>query len=237
VPLSLTDRPQWRVATATVAAAIVLSGLTGCDISVAAPDTAKPKATATDAPDTKPGTPGKSTGDPAAAKAQLKKLAVATAASMKGYSRDRFPHWRSAGPNCDVRDSVLKRDGQKVKLKGCGVTGGSWTSLYDGAVITDPSLVDVDHMVPLANAWRSGAGTWTDDKRGDFANDLDDPQLIAVSASSNRSKGDQDPSTWKPKRTEAWCQYAEAWIAVKSHWKLWVTTAEKAALAQMLETC
>jgi len=169
--------------------------------------------------------------------AQLSKLTVAKAASMAGYSREKFPHWRSTGSNCDVRDSVLKRDGTKVKTSGCNVVAGTWKSLYDGTVLNSPTKVDIDHMVPLANAWRSGAAKWTTDQRGDFANDLDDPQLVAVSASSNRSKGDQDPSTWKPTQTSAWCEYAQDWIAVKTHWKLTVTTAEKSALNDMLEKC
>jgi hypothetical protein len=168
---------------------------------------------------------------------QLAKLTIDKPASMKGYSRTEFPHWRSTGANCDVRDSVLKRDGTKVKLSGCNVVAGTWKSLYDGVVITSPTKIDIDHMVPLADAWRSGAAAWTTEKRGDFANDLKDPQLVAVSASSNRAKGDQDPSTWKPKATSAWCVYAKDWIAVKTAWKLTVTTAEKAALTDMLEKC
>jgi hypothetical protein len=221
--------PQWtlRAAAAASAALLALGGVSACDVTYADPDAG----TATDTGS------GSDTGDAGDATARLKTLAVARAASMKGYSRDRFPHWRTAGANCDVRDTVLKRDGTKVKVKGCNVTAGKWTSAYDGKAFTDPSLVDIDHMVPLANAWRSGAATWDDDKRSDFANDLEEPQLIAVSAASNRSKGDQDPSTWKPKLTKSWCQYAEDWIAVKSHWKLTVTTAEKAALTDMLETC
>jgi hypothetical protein len=172
------------------------------------------------------------------AKSQLDKLVVAKAGSMKDYSRAKFPHWRSTGSNCDTRDSVLKRDGTKVKLSGCNVVAGTWKSVYDGKTLNSPTLVDIDHLVPLANAWRSGAASWTTDKRGDFANDLDDPQLVAVSASSNRSKGDQDPSTWKPTDSSAWCEYATDWIAVKTRWKLTVTTAEKSALATMLlEKC
>jgi hypothetical protein len=104
-------------------------------------------------------------------------------------------------------------------------------------VLDSPTKVDIDHMVPLANAWRSGAAAWTTDRREQFANDLKDPQLVAVSASSNRSKGDQDPSTWKPKEPGAWCEYATKWIAVKAVWKLTVTTAEKSALNDMLEKC
>jgi hypothetical protein len=177
------------------------------------------------------------TGSVKTASAELSQLKVGKPASMKGYSREKFPHWRSTGKNCDVRDSVLKRDGSKVKLSGCNVVAGTWKSVYDDKTLTSPTQVDIDHVVPLANAWRSGAGAWTTAQREDFANDLDDPQLVAVSAGSNRSKGDQDPSTWKPPATDNWCHYAESWIAVKTHWKLTVTTAEKSALSDMLEKC
>lgn len=168
---------------------------------------------------------------------QLNELVVATAASMKGYSRDRFPHWRDAGSNCDVRDKVLQRDGTDIVLNGCNVTGGRWHSLYDNKTYDSPKDVDIDHMVPLANAWRSGAAQWDDKKRGDFANDLDHPQLLAVSLSTNRAKGDQDPSQWKPPNHDYWCTYAQNWITVKRVWQLSVTTAEKGALTDMLGTC
>lgn len=168
---------------------------------------------------------------------KLGQLTVAEAGSMRGYSRKKFPHWRRTGKNCDVRDSVLQRDGEDIKLSGCNVVGGRWESVYDGRSFTDPSDVDVDHMVPLANAWRSGADEWDDTRRGEFANDTDRPQLFAVSASSNRAKGDQDPSQWKPANRSYWCQYAEDWVTVKHHWRLTITSAEKAALTDMLEGC
>ncbi|MBL6278763.1 HNH endonuclease [Micromonospora fiedleri] len=167
----------------------------------------------------------------------LSELTVAEANPMRGYSRKRFPHWRKTGQNCDVRDTVLERDGKGIQRSGCNVVGGQWESVYDGRSFTDPLQVDIDHMVPLANAWRSGADEWDDTKRGDFANDLDRPQLFAVSASSNRAKGDQDPSQWKPPSQSYWCQYAHDWVAVKHHWQLTVTSAEKAALTDMLEGC
>lgn len=214
--------PTWTLRAA--AALLALTVLTGCEVNVAS--------------DPSPGGgTGAGTGDPRDAAARLDKLTVAKAGSMRGYSREKFPHWLSTGSNCDIRDTVLKRDGSGVKLSGCNVVGGTWTSSYDGDKLTDPSKVDIDHMVPLANAWRSGAAAWTTQQREDFANDLEDPQLLAVSASSNRSKGDQDPSTWKPEQTGAWCTYAQDWIAVKSRWKLTVTTAEKSALTDMLEKC
>jgi len=167
----------------------------------------------------------------------LDQLTVASAGGMRGYSRARFPHWSRTGDNCDVRDTVLDRDGTGVHLDGCDVVGGEWHSGYDARTLTDPSDVDIDHMVPLANAWRSGADAWDPERRREFANDLDRPQLFAVSASSNRAKGDQDPSQWQPPNRDYWCTYAEDWIVVKHHWELSVTTAEKTTLSDMLETC
>lgn len=214
------------------AAVIALVSLTGCQgVSIPAP----PHITLSPAPAKTGGK--KSTASAKSATAALAKLSVASSGSMKGYSRAKFPTWRKTGSNCDTRDSVLKRDGTHVKLSGCNVVGGTWTSPYDGLVLTSPRKVDIDHLVPLADAWRSGAANWTTAKREDFANDLDHPQLLAVSLTSNRAKGDQDPSTWRPKQTSAWCEYAKDWITVKSAWKLTVTSAEKSALTDMLEKC
>jgi hypothetical protein len=206
----------WRAPVAALAAALALGGAVGC---VPASDAAPPDP------------------DPALSRRQLAELTVASAGSMRGYSRDKFPHWDSTGENCNVRDSVLRRDGEDVRLRGCNVVDGRWLSEYDERTVTDPSTVDIDHMVPLANAWRSGAATWTAERRGRFANDLTRPQLIAVSRSSNRAKGDQDPSQWKPLNRTYWCRYAQDWITVKHYWRLSVTRAEKTALTRMLETC
>jgi hypothetical protein len=184
--------------------------------------------------------PGSSTAaDPTQAKQQLAELTLGNPLSMAGYSRTRFPHWIEQGDGCDTRDVVLKRQGQGVVAAAgsCKISRGSWVSPYDGVSYTDPQKMDIDHLVPLANAWRSGAKNWTDDQRQDFANDLTRPQLIAVSLSQNRAKGDQDPSTWKPASHDYWCQYAEDWVAVKHYWKLTVTVAEKTALTDMLGTC
>lgn len=176
--------------------------------------------------------------DKSAAVAQLNGLKVDKWHSMAGYSRDRFSHWRAQANDCDTRDLVLQRDGTDVRTgANCKIGKGTWDSVYDNRTFTDPGDIDIDHMVPLAAAWRTGADKWTDARRADFANDLDRPQLIAVSASSNRSKGDQDPSQWKPPNRGFWCEYAHDWIQVKAHWKLFVTTAEKSALLEMLGTC
>ncbi|WP_433358909.1 HNH endonuclease family protein [Streptosporangium sp. CA-115845] len=177
----------------------------------------------------------------AAARTALSALTVATPRSMAGYSRAKFPHWMSqssAGAGCDTREVVLARDGQAVKRDAeCRATSGTWKSLYDSRRYTRAASVDIDHMVPLANAWRSGADAWSTQRRRAFANDLTRPQLIAVSAASNRSKGDQSPDQWQPPARGYWCLYARAWIQVKKHYALTVTAAEKTTLRQMLGTC
>jgi hypothetical protein len=223
VLISRTKNRSWRTTAAALSAALALGGTAACG--------------PIDEYGAEPGRPTGAAGGGGSAEAMLDQLTVASAGSMAGYSRKHFPHWRSAGQNCDVRDTVLERDGTDIERSGCNVVSGRWSSVYDDRTFTDPSDVDIDHMVPLANAWRSGADEWSDNKRGDFANDLDRPQLLAVSASSNRAKGDQDPFQWKPPNRDYWCRYAENWITVKHHWELTVTSDEKAALGNMLGTC
>lgn len=178
-----------------------------------------------------PGTPSKST-----AQAELNSLTVQPEGSMTGYSRDKFPHWTSQGGGCNTRQVVLKRDADYYSGD-CPVTSGKWYSYFDGVTVYSPSEIDIDHIVPLAEAWRSGASSWTTEKRQNFANDLNGPQLIAVTASVNRSKGDQDPSTWQPPRSGARCAYAKWWIHTKYRWGLHLQSSEKSALQSMLNTC
>jgi Protein of unknown function (DUF1524) len=177
---------------------------------------------------------------PSAAKIRtaIGQLRVAAPLSMTGYSRARFPHWISQGAGCDTRDRVLIRDARNVRVgAGCRILSGTWRSFYDGLTFTSARRLDVDHVVPLANAWRSGARRWSTPRRRDFANDLQDSQLIAVSASSNRSKGDKGPDEWKPPRRAAWCLYSRWWVQVKRHWRLAVTRLERTELRRMVATC
>lgn len=163
-----------------------------------------------------------------------------TLAAPGGYSRDLFPTWLDFdGNGCDARDDTLAAESlAPVTQNGCDVIGGQWLSIYDGAIVTDPSTLDVDHMVPLAEAWRSGAHMWDPQRRARFANDLTDPDhLIAVTAATNRSKGDRPPNEWRPPAEGSWCRYATAWINVKITWDLTATTPERDALGQMLDRC
>lgn len=184
------------------------------------------------------GTTASPPGIPSAATAQdqLDELTVASPGSMTGYSRDLFPHWTESD-GCSTRETVLQRDGDDVTTdEDCYPVSGSWYSEYDEDTLTDPSDVDIDHVVPLAEAWRSGAADWSTDQREEFANDLDHPQLIAVSLSSNRSKGDQDPADWQPVESYH-CTYSRMWIGAKYAWDLTIDSDEKAALQEMLDTC
>ena len=168
---------------------------------------------------------------------------VDAAVSPQGYSRDLFPTWLDLDRNgCDARDDTLIAESlvpaQVSYSDGCDVVSGRWMSIYDGLEVTEPSDLDVDHLVPLADAWRSGAHAWDAVRRAAFANDLAFPDhLIAVTASTNRSKSDSPPNEWRPPQQETWCRYATAWVTVKVNWSLTITTPERDALGQMLDTC
>ena len=161
--------------------------------------------------------------------------------SPAGYDRDLFRHWVDAdGDGCDARDEVLMGESlTSVNVgAGCAIGGGSWRSAYDGTETSDPSDLDIDHVVPLAEAWRSGAADWDDQTREAFANDLaDDRVLRAVSAGSNRSKSDQDPAEWLPSEDAFLCEYVADWVAVKVRWDLATDPGERAAIEDVLAGC
>ncbi|MFE0762308.1 HNH endonuclease family protein [Streptomyces smyrnaeus] len=223
-----------------LALAVLLAAM-GCSPSdMSSPEQDKPSADEPSADGKNPGGEGRLPGLPTAVKArqQLDELEVAAHRSMSGYSRERFPHWSAQGDSCDTREKVLARSGTEVERdEECRAVSGRWTSLYDGKKVGDASELDIDHMVPLANAWRSGADKWPQKKREAFANDLTHPQLLAVTASTNRTKGDQGPEEWQPPVKATWCVYARAWTSVKATYQLTVTRAEKNELDDMLATC
>lgn len=164
-------------------------------------------------------------------------LPVAAEGSLDGYDRDLFPHWISQGDNCDTREVVLERDGEGVETDDqCKAVAGTWYSEYDDVTLDSASDIDIDHIVPLAEAWRSGAQDWSEAKRKSFANNLTAAQLIAVSASSNRSKGDKDPAEWMP-RDAYQCTYARSWVWIKNNYAMNIDSDEKAALTTALNDC
>ncbi|GAB2981789.1 HNH endonuclease family protein [Nocardioides montaniterrae] len=158
--------------------------------------------------------------------------------------------WRDVdGNGCNQRDDVLQRDAVPGSLEvgqqgGCDhdVLAGTWHDPYTGHTLVFTDLKDlhqaiaiqIDHVVPLAEAWYSGARDWSPDRRSRFANWL--PELLAVDGPTNESKGDGDPAAWRPRKGYQ-CTYAERWITVKSTWGLTVDPSEVAALRQMLGYC
>ena len=156
-----------------------------------------------------------------------------------GYVRSLFKHWVDANSNgCNTREEVLIAESltkAQVDAYGCKVIEGDWLSPYDNVTHTNPSELDIDHMIPLKEAWDSGAWNWTAAQRQSFANDLSDPRpLIAVTAGQNRSKSDRDPSNWIPPQKSHTCAYLAEWVAIKSHWKLSMDQSEFGRIKNVL---
>ncbi|MGC4984184.1 HNH endonuclease family protein [Streptomyces sp. DT193] len=178
-----------------------------------------------------------------AALAAVDSLAVKGRAPKTGYSRERFgTAWADTDANrCDTRDDILKRDLKDVKFSdgACKVSRGVLEpDPYGGKDVTfvrGRSLVDIDHLVALSDAWQKGAKYWDASKRIALANDP--LNLRAVGASANRSKGDGDTATWLPPNKAYRCTYVAAQVAVKKKYGLWVTGAEKAAMKKVLGGC
>ncbi|HWC23064.1 MAG TPA: HNH endonuclease family protein [Flexivirga sp.] len=190
--------------------------------------------------------------DAAQARAELDRLVVRPRPrGTEGYLRAAFgSDWVDTdGDGCNQRDDVLLRDAvpgstRVAQQGGCDhdVLAGTWYDPYTGRTLTFTDLKDlhqaeaiqIDHIVPLAEAWVSGARTWSDDRRKTFANDLH--ELLAVDGPTNMSKGDGDPASWRPRKGFQ-CSYARRWIAIKTSYHLAIDPSEKAALGQMLGYC
>ncbi len=156
------------------------------------------------------------------------------------YDRDRdFGDWIDADRDCrNTRHEVLASEGTEVTFSssGCTVTGGVWHSFYDDMTYTSPDQLQIDHMVPLSEAWDSGAQTWTQARRVAFANDLDvGYALNAIESSLNQAKSDSGPEDWMPPANH--CRYIEIWTALKHRWQLNVDPTEQAALVRWADAC
>jgi hypothetical protein len=167
----------------------------------------------------------------------LATLKVAPEEYSSSYNRSLFRHWIDEdGDGCDTRDEVLVRE--SITKISCSLTGGRWTSKYDKVSTTNASSFDIDHFVPLKEAWESGAWGWDSNTRQRFANDLGYQfSLIGVSARSNRSKSDRDPNNWMPSNSSFHCQYIGRWIAVKYRWSLTVDQSERDFLSSRVGSC
>jgi rRNA maturation protein Nop10 len=167
----------------------------------------------------------------------LRDIRVAPETQSAGYDRAEFPLWIEQN-GCSTRQDVLLKESKRGVDAACQVNGGKWFSAYDGLTTSDPSKFDIDHFVPLEQAYVSGASRWNLATRTRFANDLGyGGSLRAVSATSNRSKGDEDPAHWLPPRTAFRCKYIGTWIAVKFRWRLTADSDEKQTLKQWATRC
>ena len=153
------------------------------------------------------------------------------------YDRDDYDHYLGRDENgCNLRDRILLEEAVRVisVTDRCDAQG-EWWSWLDGRVIADESQLQIDHLVALAEAHRSGAWKWDEERRSEFFND--EETLSAVTAGVNQRKSDHDPASWRPPHTDAWCRYARDWIEVKQRYELTADQAEVNALADLLGSC
>lgn len=218
---------KYLVAIVTCAALVwlVIAVSSSTDAPTAPPDT-----TGVTAPVTAPVTASIPMGD---AESLVARLTIADEGPRAGYAATLFRHWIDAdGDGCDTRCEVLAA---QRRSDIAGLPDGGWISIYDGYTTPDPSELEIDHVVALAEAWDSGASSWDADRREAFANDPD--ELLAVTLATNRSKSDRDPAKWQPPNRDAWCRFATTWTRVKLTWGLTADPAEVRALTNMLRGC
>ncbi|MDO4271703.1 MAG: HNH endonuclease family protein [Candidatus Saccharibacteria bacterium] len=174
---------------------------------------------------------------------RLESLSVKPAETGDDYERANFSSGWSSWRSCNVRQKILNRDIRDAQVadNGCTVIKGTLNDPYSGQEIelsnktAVSKKVQIDHVVALSNAWQTGARYLSADERKQLAND--DLELIAVSSSANQDKSDGDASEWLPENQSFQCAYIARQIAVKLKYRLWVTTTEKAAMINVLNTC
>jgi hypothetical protein len=156
------------------------------------------------------------------------------------YNRDDYlPSWADADGNCiNTRHEVLiieSRTPVTMSENGCSVLKGEWLDLATNQIFTDPADVDIDHTVALSEAHRSGASTWTTERKQSFANDLLNSVVLEVmDDSTNASKGDKDPSEWLPPNEKHHCTYVKNWVEIKTLYGLTFDEEEKIAIEKIL---
>lgn len=173
----------------------------------------------------------------------LNKIDVKGRAPKTGYERTQFGDGWDMLQGCDMRNIILSRDLKNVQTdeKGCKVVSGQLDDPYTGKQVaflrgeTTSDDVQIDHVIALSNAWQTGAQGLTAEQRQVFANDP--LELLAVDGQTNQQKSDSDAATWLPPNKIFRCQYVARQIAVKAKYQLWVTSAEKHAMLEVLSTC
>ena len=182
---------------------------------------------------------------PGEAATALAALPVKGRAPKTGYDRDEFgPAWKDVDRNgCDTRNDILARDlvDETVRNGRCVVLTGTLHDPYTGKTIafqrgkTTSDDVQIDHVVALSNAWQTGAQQLDLPTREQLGNDP--LNLQAIDGPTNNARGDADVATWLPPNRAAWCRYVARQVAVKAKYRLWVTAAERDAIARVLGRC
>ena len=234
---------RYRAAVRALTLLVLLTfGAIACDLL----ETPEPAPTATPIPPTERAAPTSEPMEPTAQPGAGLVLQISVAPvpeNLPEYDRGEWRHWTDEDSDCqNARQEVLIAESTVAVTfqtpDECRVASGRWQGPYTGEVATDPGKLDIDHLVPLENAHRSGAWAWDRQRKREFANHIGyDNHLLATSSSANRSKGSKGPERWRPPLESYWCVYAIDWIAVKNDWGLTVTEAEFGALRQMLATC
>ena len=225
---------------------LLLASVTGCDFvdEFSATPTPLPPAP-TVAPTTAPAptdTPAP-TAAPSASGIVLQVSVAPVPRDLPDYDRGEWRHWTDEDGDCQNarQEALIAESTIAVTFQSderCKVAAGRWQGPYTGEIVTSPGDLDIDHMVPLGNAHRSGGWAWDRDRKREFANHLGyENHLIATISSANRSKGAKGPEEWRPPLESYWCSYAVDWTTIKRDWGLTVTEAEYAALSEMLATC
>ena len=227
---------------------LLLLAAAGCDFIEGLSETptapppspaAAPTAVPTPAPPAGPGL----TNTPSASGIVLSVLVAKAHSGLPDYNRREWRHWTDEDGDCQNarQEALIAESTIAVTFQSndrCRVESGRWQGPYTGEIVADPGELDIDHMVPLENAHRSGGWAWDGERKQEYANFLGyENHLIATTASANRSKGSKGPEEWRPPLESYWCSYAVDWATVKSDWGLSVTESEFAALSEMLATC
>ena len=155
-----------------------------------------------------------------------------------GFRNNSFGGWTTDGSGCDTSQQVLIRDSMtpaKVDRKSCNVRSGRWVSAWDQSIWTDPARLVVTQLVPLQEAWQSGAWAWSDQRRNAFVNDLSDQRSLAIVTDSlDQSRADRDPAGWLPPTGGQVCRYIANWLSIKARWGLTMDSAESSRISAVL---
>lgn len=172
----------------------------------------------------------------------LDRLEVKGRAPKTGYARTEFYSSWPTVDGCSLRQRIIKREfGDTAILDGCTVIAGEFDEPYTGQHLKFTAKdeiskgIQIDHIVALSDAWQKGAQYMEKDTRYQIA--TDPLNLIAVDASANQQKSDGDAATWLPSNKKFRCAYVARQVSVKYKYSLWVTEAEKSAIANILESC